>query len=113
MTKLKFGIPCSQLKTFTENVEINCTNEGEAMALACGAWFAGKEPVVYMQNSGLGHIVDIVTSLYKPYGIPLPKLVLSIRHSPQHHRFMGNMTRKLLNLLEYDNVEVIEQRETG
>lgn len=109
MTKLKFGVPCSKLKTFTEDVEINCTSEAEAMALACGAWFAGKKPVVYMQNSGLGHIVDIVTSLYKPYEIPLPKMVLSIRHKPYHHQFMGSISSKLLKLMEYDDVEVIEQ----
>ncbi len=111
MSKLKFGVPGSQLKAFTEDVEINCTDEGEAMALAAGAWFAGKEPVVYMQNSGLGHMVDIVTSLYKPYDIPLPKLILSVRCKPYHHKFMHDVTMKLLDLLGYHNVEMVIQNE--
>lgn len=105
MTKLKFGVPCSALKEFTKDVEVPCTNEGEAMALAAGAWFAGKKTTVYMQNSGVGNIVDIVTSLYKPYEIPLPRLVLSIRNKPYHHRFMGAITEDLLDLLGYPIVE--------
>lgn len=81
------------------------------MALAAGAYFAGKKPIVYMQNSGLGHIVDIVTSLYKPYEIPLPKMILSIRCKPYHHKFMYNITKKILDLLDYKNVEMIIQDE--
>lgn len=111
MTKLKFGVPCSQLKEFAGDAEIPCTSESEAMSLACGAWFAGKTPIVYMQNSGLGSIIDIVTSLYKPYEIPLPKLVLSLRHKPFHHSFTGKITKDLLKLLNYNNVEIIEEIE--
>ena len=111
-SKLKFGVPCSKLKEITKDCEISCTSEAEAMALAAGAWFAGKEPIVYMQNSGLGHIVDIVTSLYAPYELPLPKLILSIRCKPYHHKFMYNITTELLDLLGYKNTELIIQHET-
>ena len=86
--KNRFGVPCSKLKNWLDGDEIPCTNEAEAMAMAAGAWFAGVEPEVYMQNSGLGHIVDVIASLYKPYEIPLPKLYLSVRHSPNHHQEM-------------------------
>lgn len=79
------------------------------MAMAAGAWFAGKEPEVYMQNSGLGYIIDIVASLYKPYGIPLPKLYLSARRRPLHHMYMYIYTESLLKMMEYHNVVVIEQ----
>ena len=111
MSDIKFGVPCSKLKEISKDCEIPCTNEAEAMALAAGTWFAGKEPIIYMQNSGLGHIVDVVTSLYKPYEIPLPKLILSVRCKPYHHKFMCDITKKLLNLLEYKNVEMIIQDE--
>jgi len=100
--KYKFGVPCSKLKYRITDVEIHCTSEGEAMALAAGAWLGGKEPEVYMQNSGLGGIVNIVTSLYKPYNIPLPKILLSLRRKPKHHEFMGKITNELINLLEYN-----------
>ena len=110
LVNLKYGVPCSQIKDRIEDVEVYCTSEGEAMALAIGAWFAGKKPVVYMQNSGLGNIVNIVTSLFKPYDIPLPKLILSVRHKPVHHKFMGKITKELLKLINYNGeIEIIEE----
>lgn len=109
MVKNKFGVPCSKLKDKIRDVEINCTSEEEAMALAAGAWFAGKNPAVYMQNSGLCRCVDIILSLYKPYEIPLPRLILSVRRKPKHHFFIGAITEALLRFLEYKNVEMITQ----
>jgi len=109
MVKNKFGVPCSRLKNRIRDVEINCTSEEEAMALAAGAWFAGKNPVVYMQNSGLCRCIDIILSLYKPYKIRLPRLILSVRRKPNHHFFVGESTESLLRLLEYTNVERIMQ----
>ena len=109
MNIIKYGIPGSLLKGRIEDVEVNCVSEEEAMALAAGAWFAGKTPLVYMQNSGLGRIVDIVASLYKTYEIPLPKMLLSVRTTPKQHEFMGKITNNLLELMEYTNVEIIKQ----
>ena len=106
---IKYGVPGSLLKDRIEDVKVNCSSEEEAMALAAGAWFAGKKPLVYMQNSGLGRCLDIILSLYKPYEIPLPDLVLSIRYKPHHHSFVGNITRHILELVDYNNVEVVER----
>jgi len=107
--KLKFGIPCSLLKEQIKDVEIHCTSEEEAMALAAGAWFAGKERIVYMQNSGLCRSLDIIFSLYKPYEIPLPKLILSIRKKPLHHYYVGKLTKKLLQMINWKGVGIIEE----
>lgn len=111
--ELKFGIPGSLLKGVLSGKEIPCTSEAEAMAIAVGTWFAGKEPIVYMQNSGLMHIADIVLSLYKPYEIPLPKLLLSIRYKPKHHKLVGDKTKDFLKLIEYDEnkIETVEKRD--
>lgn len=107
---LVVGLPCSQLKDFTDKIEnyIPCTREDEAMALAVGTYLAGKKPLVFLQNSGLGNIVDIITSLLKPCGIEIDLLV-SVRNQPEHHAFMGKITKKLLQLLEYENFELIEE----
>lgn len=107
--KNRYGVPCSRLKDWLDGDEIPCTNETEVMAIAAGAWFTKHNPEVYMQNSGLGHIVDVVASLYKPYGIPLPHLTLSIRNKPAHHRYMALYTDELLDMMEYDNVTTIIQ----
>ncbi len=107
MNTVKFGVPGSLLKDHIKDADVPCTSESEAMAMAAGAYFAGKTPTVYMQNSGLGGCVDIIASLYKPYGIPLPDLLLSKRCTPEHHKFMGEKTRTFLCLLEYYNVTLV------
>lgn len=106
---LKFGVPCSQLKDKIKDVDVYCTSEAQAMGLAAGCILCGKEPIVYLQNSGLGHCMDIITSLYKAYDLPFPITLLSIRHFPHHHYCMGKITKPLLDLMEYYKVQMIEQ----
>lgn len=108
--KLKFGVPCSKIKDEIKDVEINCTSEDEAMAIAAGCILAGEKPTVYMQNSGFARCLDVLTSLYLPYEIEYPKLILSIRHKPFHHAYIGDMTIELLKMLEYVDIDIIEQR---
>ena len=77
------GVPDSQLKALcnylinTYGVDgdhhIIAANEGNCTAIAAGYHLAtGKVPVVYMQNSGEGNIINPVASLLneKVYGIP-------------------------------------------
>ena len=109
--KLKFGVPCSKIKDRIGDVDINCTCEEEAMAIAAGCILAGREPMVYMQNSGFCRCIDIITSLYKPYEIPLPELILSVRNKPEHHKYIGRMIYDLLYLLNYENVKMVEQND--
>ena len=106
---MKFGVPCSKLKGKIEDVDINCTSEEQAFAIAAGCILSGKEPEVYMQNSGLARSIDILTSLYLPYEIPYPKLILSRRIKPYHHSFIGRLTGQILAMLDYQNVEIVEQ----
>ena len=81
-------------------------NEGGAVALAIGNYLAtSKIPVVYMQNSSLGHAINPLTSLAdkKVYGIPMI-LLIGIRggpgnlDEPQHHK-MGPITFDMLKTL--------------
>ena len=77
------GVPDSQLKALCDCLidtygtdpkrHMIAANEGNAAALASGYYLAtGKVPVVYLQNSGLGNIMNPVVSLLnkKVYGIP-------------------------------------------
>lgn len=104
------GIPCSELKHITAKIKeyIPCTREDEAVALAVGACLVGKRPLVFLQNSGLGSIVDIITSLLKPYGIEID-LLISLRDKPHHHAFMGKITVELLKLLKYKRYKLVKQ----
>lgn len=78
-------------------------NEGNAVGLAAGYHLAtGKVPVVYLQNSGQGNIINPVASLLndKVYGIPCLFLVgwrgePGVHDEPQHV-FQGEVTVKLM-----------------
>ena len=102
------GVPCSKLKRFTDGIEryIPCTREDEAMALAAGAYLVGKKPLVFLQNSGLGNLIDVTASLLRAYGIKVDLLIVC-RVKPEHHAFMGRITEKLLGLLEYEDYEMV------
>lgn len=107
------GVPDSQLKALcnylidTYGVEskhhIIAANEGNCTALAAGYYLAvGKVPVVYMQNSGEGNIINPVVSLLndKVYAIPVIFIIgwrgePGIHDEPQHI-YQGEITVKLL-----------------
>ena len=63
------GVPCSFLTPIINRVisdpaleYVGATSEGEAVAVAAGAWLAGRKTVVMCQNSGLGNMVNPLTS---------------------------------------------------
>ncbi len=78
------GVPDSQLKALCDCLmerygidpehHLIAANEGNCTAIAAGYHLAtGKAPVVYMQNSGEGNIINPVASLLndKVYAIPV------------------------------------------
>lgn len=107
------GVPDSQLKAFCNYLmdkyginpkhHIIAANEGNCIALAAGYHLAtGKIPVVYMQNSGEGNIINPVASLMndKVYAIPVVFIIgwrgePGIHDEPQHI-YQGEVTLKLL-----------------
>lgn len=114
------GVPDSKLQSFCDKLielyglsdsHIIAANEGNATALAAGYYLATKNyPCVYLQNSGIGNIVNPVTSLLneKIYSIPVLFIIgwrgePNIKDEPQHI-FQGEITLKLLEDL---NIEYI------
>ena len=107
------GVPDSQLKALCNYLmdtygidpkhHVIAANEGNCTALAAGYHLAtGKVPVVYMQNSGEGNIINPVASLLndKVYAIPVIFVVgwrgePGIHDEPQHI-YQGEVTLKLL-----------------
>src|SRR4029453_3112162 len=71
------GVPCSFLTPLINGAlsppglpYVAGASEGEAVAVAAGAWLAGRRTVVMCQNSGLGTAVNPLTSLNAPFRIP-------------------------------------------
>lgn len=111
------GVPDSLLKNLcayiTDHADaahnIIAANEGGAMGLAAGHYLAtGQIPVVYMQNSGEGNIINPLASLTDPdvYNIPV-LLVIGWRgkpgvHDEPQHVKQGKVTTGLLNVMGID-----------
>src|SRR5919201_1788810 len=71
------GVPCSLFEGVTQILDaeprygyISAVREDAALALAAGAYLGGRQPVVFMQNSGLGVSVNAIVSLNQIYDIP-------------------------------------------
>ncbi|MDQ0492414.1 phosphonopyruvate decarboxylase [Paenibacillus brasilensis] len=105
------GVPCSFLKSLINYAINECdyvaaANEGDAVAIASGAYIGGKKSVVLMQNSGLTNAISPLTSLNYPFHIPLLGFV-SLRGEPgipdePQHELMGRITTQMLDVM---NVE--------
>lgn len=107
------GVPDSLLSKFSACVlqqkqlrHIIAANEGNAIGLAIGDYLVtGKPAVVYMQNSGLGNVVNPIASLADPdvYSVPMFLLIgwrgePGVKDEPQHVK-QGEITLGQLNVL--------------
>ena len=104
------GVPCSFLTPLINGAlsspglaYVGAASEGEAVAIAAGAWLAGRRTVVMCQNSGLGNAVNPLTSLNEPFRIPTLMITTwrgepGIPDEPQH-ALMGRITQDLLSVI--------------
>lgn len=120
------GVPDSTLKQFCDGVQIYAgnlkhyvtVNEGAAVGLAIGSYLGtGKPACVYMQNSGIGNMVNPLASLANGdvYGIPMLFIVgwrgePGVKDEPQHV-FQGKITCRLFDTLSVP-YNVIDQNTT-
>ncbi|WP_145135651.1 phosphonopyruvate decarboxylase [Roseomonas gilardii] len=107
------GVPCSFLTPLINGVlsapglaYVGAASEGEAVAIASGAWLAGRRTVVMCQNSGLGNAVNPLTSLNHPFRIPT-LLITTWRGEPgipdePQHELMGEITQDLIALMRLE-----------
>jgi sulfopyruvate decarboxylase alpha subunit len=100
------GVPDSTLGTALKVLEsdpryqyVPSVREDNAVGLAVGAYLGGRNPVVFMQNSGLGHCLNALTSLVSLYKIPL-LLIVGWRGADEfdapEHILMGSASPALL-----------------
>lgn len=111
------GVPDSRLKELcgfliseygsNSKNHMIAANEGNAVGIAAGYHLAtGKTPVVYMQNSGQGNVINPITSLLdrRVYGIPVIFIVgwrgePGVKDEPQHI-FQGEITKELFDVVD-------------
>jgi sulfopyruvate decarboxylase subunit alpha len=104
------GVPCSLFESVTRVLDddprygyVSAVREDSALGLAAGAYFGGRQPVVLMQNSGLGVSVNALVSLHQIYDIPA-LLVVSWRgrdgQDAPEHLIMGRIMDRFLEMLQ-------------
>lgn len=114
------GVPDSLLKDICAHItsyfgpeqHIIATNEGSAVGLAIGHHFAtGRPALVYLQNSGLGNLINPMTSLADPqvYAVPMVLMIgwrgevmedgKQLKDEPQHVK-QGRITPGQLDVLD-------------
>ena len=120
------GVPDSLLKNLCAYItdyadavhNIIAANEGGAMGLAAGYYLAtGQIPVVYMQNSGEGNIINPLASLTDPDVFNIPVLLVigwrgkpGVHDEPQHVK-QGKVTTGLLNVMGIDYTVLSKEEE--
>ncbi len=100
---------------YQEPHHVIATNECEALAIAAGHYLSSNDiACVYLQNAGLGKIVNPLTSLCTKEVSRIPALLVigwrgapGTTDEPQHAK-MGQITAELLDLLGIPYSEVTE-----
>ena len=109
------GVPDSLLKNICSYItdhaarrdHVIAANEGNALSIGIGYHLStGKLPLVYLQNSGLGNIVNPLLSLADPEVLSVPLLMMigwrgdpGMKDEPQHKK-QGRVTIALLEAME-------------
>lgn len=110
------GVPDSLLKGFCQVIDdkknhLSSINEGSAVGLGIGYYLAKKKiPLIYLQNSGLGNIVNPVLSLVNKQVFKIPLFFLigwrgektnkELKKDEPQHIYQGIVTEKLLKILQ-------------
>lgn len=120
-----YGVPDSLMSSLSKSLEFDfkkvnnfiTSNEGSALSMAMGYNLSTeKVPVIYLQNSGLGNIVNPYNSLLNDniYDIPF-LLLIGWRGEPGHldepqHFFQGQVTLEQLKIMKI-NYSIIEDED--
>ena len=108
------GVPCSLLESVIhaaladpEVTYIPAVREDVALGIASAAHMAGRRGGILLQNSGLGNVVNPLTSFNLLYRIPV-LMVVSWRgyggKDAPEHLIMGEKTPQLLQTLDVPHV---------
>lgn len=101
------GIPDKLLATWLGTQDyIKPADEGEAVAIACGYWYAtGKRATVFMSADGFANALNPITNLVIPFGIEM-NIVVSYGRQETPHKVMSDLLLPLTRLLPHDPEKV-------
>lgn len=111
---LVLAVPCKYVANLLDEVAeddrfhlVYPSREEEGLGIAAGAWLTGRKPILVLQNSGLGTVVNAYCSLNQYYEIPACFLIT--HRGDEAERVpaqvpMGTITPPLLNLMKIHTV---------
>jgi sulfopyruvate decarboxylase alpha subunit len=108
------GVPCSILEPILnelakqKNIDyLPAVNENSAIGIASGARIAGRKSGILIQNSGLGNIINPLTSFNLIYKVPVLMFItwrgFENKDAPEH-TIMGREMLRLLNCLKIQHI---------
>ena len=70
-------LPCDRLKNLLPLVskrffEVPLTREEDGIGICAGAFLAGAKPLMLIQSTGIGNLLNALSSLNFTYELPLP-----------------------------------------
>jgi len=103
------GVPCSILEPVYKELEnrkpisyIPAVKENTALGIASGAFISGRKSAILIQNSGIGNIINALTSFNLIYKIPVLLFITwrgyQGKDAPEH-LVMGEKSIDLLNCI--------------
>ena len=107
-------LPCDRLKNLLPLVsedffEVQLTREEDGVGICAGAYLAGAHPLMLIQSTGIGNLLNALSSLSFTYEIPLP-IIASWRgvynEGIEAQVYWGTHLRAVLNALEVQSYEV-------
>ena len=72
-------LPCDRTKNLLPLVmdafkNVQVTREEDGLGICAGAWLAGSRPIMIIQSTGLGNMVNALASLNQASAVPIPVL---------------------------------------
>lgn len=101
------GISDKVLMPWLEGKEyLDCSNEGEAIAIGAGHWLATKQRAnVFMSGDGFMNALNFFTSWIMPDGIEMNIFISTGRQEPPH-KVVSDILPSMLELLNYDTKKI-------
>ena len=114
------GVPSGRLQAlYTEVLKTHnyhyAPREDHAVAMAFGARLMKKRPAVFMQNSGVGYIGDVICGLHKIYNVGIIMVIDCIGESPdkppQHVHWGYTRTLRVLTALGIRTRDLLDKND--
>lgn len=115
------SLPCDRNRSFTSMIHeqfdvVDLTREEDGVGVCAGAFMGGRKPMISIQSSGLGNMMNALMSLTAFYGLPLP-IIASWRgidnETIQAQKMFNTRVPEMLDVFGIDYVVIRNDGDSG